>query len=236
MSQEKYDDANTVTVYAVDINTINNQVGTKQSLGTAVQVDGSLKMYGEAMGLYQLVSQNIAVNKFKRMSLNYNIIETGTLNAIICIYEKIISLNETSCEYQPRCSTLKPGINTINLGSLFDDAMTSVQVIGFTQIRGLSQVSDLRIYSDPETQLVDLDDNCADINARRIRSMGASGCVCMDGYYASSNGGKLQGRYDTCLSCLSTDVDPTCSTLAGTDASTCAKVSLFSLYQITIMN
>ena len=89
MSQEKYDDANTVTVYAVDINTINNQVGTKQSLGTAVQVDGSLKMYGEAMGLYQLVSQNIAVNKFKRMSLNYNIIETGTLNAIICIYEKI---------------------------------------------------------------------------------------------------------------------------------------------------
>ena len=236
MYQENNDDANTVTVYAVDISTINDEVGTKRSLGTAVQVDGSVKMYGEAMRLYQLGSQNITVNKFKRMSLNYNIIDPGTLNAIICIYDKFISLNETSCEYQPRCFTLKPGSNIINLGSLFDDRITSVQVIGFTQLRGLSQVSALRIYSDPETQLVDVDDNCADVNARRVRRMGASGCVCMDGYYASSNGGKLQGRYDTCLSCLSTDIDPTCSTLAGADSRTCTKVSPFSFFQIKIMN
>ena len=159
------------------------------------------RLYGNVERLYQL-SRNVTVTKFKRMSFTYSHVVQGTRtqNAAICMYEKLNNSTLEDEDCPPLCYTPEEGHNTIDLGGMFHDRIASIQCIGFTQINGISEFRDIYIFSDPEEDLINANDECADPNARRVRRLGPIGCSCMDGY-ASSNGGKLQGKYDTCLSC-----------------------------------
>ena len=200
--QEKYGESNTEPIKAVLLDLEEGETINNDGSGISVQIDGTTRLYGNVERLYQL-SRNVTVTKFKRMSFTYTHVVQGTRtqNAAICIYEKLNNSTLEDEDCPPLCYTPEEGQNTIDLGGMFHDRITSIQCIGFTQISGISEFRDIYIFSDPEEDLINANDECADPNARRVRRLGPIGCSCMDGY-VSSNGGKLQGKYDTCLSCI----------------------------------
>ena len=197
------------TIHAVFLDEDHGQIDDNRIGGTAVQGDGLVRLYGDVVRIYHL-SRNITVHKFKRISFTFEVIEGGSINAEICIYEAYNSTDiGNACP--SRCFSPDEGENVINIGgTAFDDRIAHVNYIGFIQKRGLSEVKGLQIYSDPESGTIDENDKCVDPNARRVKGMGDTGCYCMDGY-VSSNGGKHRGIYDTCLGCLSTDASKGCS-------------------------
>ena len=234
MSQERYGEPDTdVIAVLVDLyyfdQSNTNQKTMNRGGGVSVQSDGTVRLYGNLSKLYQL-STNLAVNKYKRMSFQFNLLEgsKGSQETEICMYEKFSPTSETgSCP--PICFTPEEGSNYMNIGAMFNDRMTSITVIEVIQKRGLSELKHLRMYSDLEEEVVGNDDECTDRNARRVRRMGPTGCYCLDGY-VSSNGGKLRGLYDTCLSCLGTI--PTTSVCLDENSEShqgekCAEVSTF---------
>ena len=160
-----------------------------------MQVNGAVRLYGEIERFYQL-SQDIEVHKFTRLSFTYTELESAD-GASLCLYEELNSNVQNSCP--SRCFVPEEGQNVIDLGNIFSDRMTTVRIIGFRQGGGLSECANLHMFTTAKTGTTDDKGLCVDPNARRL---GSIGCKCMDGY-ASSNGGNVQGEFDTCLSCLS---------------------------------
>ena len=174
----------------------NNSSDSSQRGGTAVQVDGSARAYGKVERFYRL-SDYISIHKFTRLTFFYAELQ-GVYDFSICIYKNLETAHaENTCP--TRCYTPEDGQNTINLGDIFNDEMTSIGIIAFRQVRGLSEVRNMRIFDEPVVSIFDENDLCIDPNAMRSARRG---CICLDGY-SSSNGGKVQGPYDTCISCLS---------------------------------
>ncbi len=168
--------------------------------GISVLMDGRIRLYGDMERFYQL-DRNVTVTKFKRISFAFT-----KINPAVDTSESVICMHENS-RHKPICFTVEDGSNSIGLGQLFNDRITSFGSISFQHNAGISEFKDFVISSDEEVDLIDASDACTDPNARRVGKLGPTGCLCMDGY-SSSNGGKLQGKYDTCLSCLcSTSID-----------------------------
>jgi len=163
--------------------------------GISVQVNGAVRLYGETERFYQL-SQDIEVHRFTRLSFMYTDLESAD-GASLCLYEGLNSTVQNSCP--SRCFVPERGQNVIDLGNVFSDRMTSVRIIGFRQGGGLSESANLHMFTTAKIPIIDENGLCIDPNARRL---GSVGCKCMDGY-TSSNGGNVQGEFDTCLSCLS---------------------------------
>jgi len=184
--------------------------------GISVQVNGSVRLYGEIERFYQL-SQDIEVHKFTRLSFMYTDLESAD-GASLCLYEELNLNVQNSCP--SRCFVPEEGHNVIDLGNIFSDRLTAVRIIGFRQGGGVSECANLHMFTTAKTGTTNDKDLCVDPNARRLVSIG---CKCMDGY-ALSNGGNVQGEFDTCLSCLSTpDCHFNASTSLGEDE--CARVS-----------
>ena len=170
--------------------------------GVVVEVDGSIRLYGNVKKIFRLEVEFI-MTKFKRMELFYTQVSQVKQTDIgsICMYEELNTGTIVDENCSPVCYTPEEGQNSINIGKMFQDRLTSVKFISFTQNDGISEVRDLNFLSDPEVGIVDEDDECVDPNARRVRSLGPTGCTCLDGYEPST-GGALQGIFDTCISCL----------------------------------
>lgn len=170
--------------------------------GVLVEVDGSIRLYGNVEKKFRL-DLEFTMTKFKRMELFYTQVSQVTQTDIgnICIYEELSTGAMVDEDCSPVCYTPEEGQNSINIGKMFQDRLTSVKFISFTQNNGISEIRDLSFLSDPEVDIIDEDDECVDPNARRVRSLGPTGCTCLDGYEPST-GGALQGIFDTCTSCL----------------------------------
>ena len=203
--------------------------------GVVVQLDGSLALYGSTRRLYRL-SRGIIVNKFSTINVTYS---TGahdpqrtqeplqrTQEITICLYDEIDYLDLKNCP--SRCFRVnKNGTNVMNLASAFNSRIAIVRYVAFEQegLRSKSTIDSLIFSNRTMTSIFDDDDKCADPNARRSRKVG---CVCMDGY-ASSNGGKVQGQYDTCIGCLSEtecSIDASVVGSSSIDKNVCSMVSI----------
>ena len=208
-----------------------NEISSNRKGGISAQIDGAVRLYGNVKKFYRIL-ENVVSHKYKRMSFIYLPISGQRQNTLICIDKMLNSSIEVEL-CSSRCYAPHEGLNTINIGRMFDDMMLSIGLIVFSQDSGLSEMKNIQIYNDRELAIVDENDECTDPNARRVRKMGPEGCVCMDGY-ASSNGGKIQGMFDTCISCISINDNSLCS-LVSEHASgfphgdTCAKVSIVNM-------
>ena len=193
---QQYNDDETSLIAAVPV-FFNSGTSSEyiQTGGTTGHVDGSTRLYGQVERLYQL-SDSISIHKFTRLTFFYAQLQ-AVQDFSVCIHENLDLASEDKCP--SRCYSPKDGQNTISLGDIFNDEITSIGVIAFRQVLGVSEVRDLRIFNETAGSIFDADDLCIDPNAMRS---GRKGCICLDGY-SSSNGGKVQGLYDTCLSCLS---------------------------------
>ena len=69
----------------------------------------------------------------------------------------------------------------------------SVEVVSF--------ISNIQIFHGDSFDVVDDNGNCKDINADTITNGDEISCMCRDGFL-SSNGGKIQGDYDSCVPCI----------------------------------
>ncbi len=204
-----------------------NTISDSERSGVSVHHDGTISLYGNTERFYQL-STILTVTKFNVFSFVYTHMNWDEVagDAAICLYEHIQDSTSDSEFCPSSCFLPKEGQNTIYLGEIFMDRTVSLQFIRFMQTQGTSEIRNLNIFSSPEKDVIDTNDLCTDPNARRVRSMGSTGCLCMDGYI-SSNSGKLQGTYDTCLSCLPSSPFFDCAINydLGFDHSKCALVS-----------
>ena len=168
--------------------------------GSAVQMDGSVLLYGDTDTSYTF-SQKIFICKFSRFTLSYSKLEP-VHNIHICLSDQLNG-NQYPTVNMPtlcssRCFVPQEGYNEINIGKMFGDRLSTIDTLVFHQTRGKSKVGALHVFNVTETKVINDLNQCSDSNARRAQMYG---CWCFDGF-ASSAGGKLQGQFDTCLSCL----------------------------------
>jgi len=186
--------------------------GVLVSAGTDV-----VTLFGHVHKVFNL-TRPIAVNKFTRLQCGVSVIN-GVDSVGICLYE---DLSDASEENQDRCHKVQlSSVIDIAIGQLLNGKKTNIKFIGFTQdnnsqtpIAGEAAVSSISIIQGANTDIVDEDGVCKDPNARTIVSGDATVCMCVDGY-VSSNGGKEQGPFDSCIQCI---LSPTCRFDGGTCA------------------
>ena len=196
--------------------------------GVVVQLDGSIRLYGSTTRLYRL-SQGITVHKFSIMSAcSFSQVPPIPQEVSICLFEDLASAVLDNCP--SRCFPLEYyDTNVMSLAAAFNSRIATVRFIAFKLegFRGDSIIKSLTFSNGTMTSIFDDDDKCVDPNARRSTR---DGCVCMDGY-ASSNGGKIQEAYDSCVDCLTEAncaVDASFVGSGSIDQHLCSKVSILS--------
>ncbi len=206
--------------------------------GVSVQVNGWLHLYG-SFTKYLKLSNSIDINKFTQMKIQVHkerFSEQSNFNSklIICLYEDIGKEAMDDCP--SRCRELQVGTSqTLLLADMFNNRKTSVNYIVLKQSYPSSsqsmvsleytRIGDFR-FIDDDVRYIE-DNRCLDNNARllTLQLSKKQACQCLDGFVAS-NGGKIQGVYDTCISCLDR---PSCaldsSALGLGKSDVCANVS-----------
>ncbi len=217
--------------------------------GVSVHPNGWLHLYGSFTKYFKL-SNSIDINKFTQMKIQVHkepFSEERNLDSklIICLYEDIGKGIKEDCP--SRCKEVEISIDqtliptdmlkerTLFLGDMFNSRKTNVNYIVLRQSYPSSRQSMLSLeYTRiEEIRFIDTDvhyitgNRCLDNNARllTVQQSKIQTCQCLDGFVAS-NGGKIQGVYDTCISCLdrpSCDVDSSALGLGKSDV--CANVS-----------
>ncbi len=200
--------------------------------GTLVQEHyENILIYGSVDKIYKIESP-IEANQFTQMSIELKEV-TGPAEAItLCLYEGLDL--DIALECSSRCRKLEYGMNLFKLSRMFHYRDTSVQYIRIKQVGGIDSTSTSPIsalsnilFSTDAKAIVDENGLCVDTNALTVQSTQGVVCKCLDGF-VSSNGGKVQGVHDTCVSCM---FQPACSIDANyidasRDAGYCAKVSI----------
>ncbi len=193
------------------------------------EYDSTINLFGSVDKVYQL-SDSIIVNKLTMMSF---ILEQSVEveQTALCFYEDLTMNAIKGCE--SRCYVPKVGENNINMGNIFHDRETSIQYIRLKQSGTLdtngedakSTISNLHSRTE-SAAIIDEFGLCIDPNSIVLQSPQGPSCRCLDGFI-SSNGGKVQSIYDTCVSCFLLPDCPYDATIIETarDNGTCAKVS-----------
>jgi len=181
---------------------------------TSSALTGVVTLFGHVHKVFNL-TRPIVINKFTRLQCDVSMLK-GVDSVGICLYE---DLSDASEENQDRCHKVQlSNVIDVAIGQLFNGKQTSIRFIGFIQdnsqspIAGKSVVSNISIIQGANTDLLDDDGKCRDTNAKTIGSGNATVCMCVDGYVAS-NGGKVQGQFDSCIQCI---LSPTCRFDGGT--------------------
>ncbi len=201
--------------------------------GVLVQeYDKTINLVGSVDRLFQL-SSAITVNKLTSISFTFNHQSIELEQTSLCFYEDL-SVNVIN-ECESRCYSPKVGENDINFGHIFHDRNTTVQYMRLKQIGSLddtkmendiSTISNLLTRTESATIINDFG-LCKDPNSVILQSPQGPSCRCLDGF-VSSNGGNVQGLYDTCVSCFLLPECPYDATIIDTARNNgiCARVSL----------
>ncbi len=193
------------------------------------EYDETINLFGSVDKVYQL-SDPITVNKLTMIS--FNIEESIEVEQTsLCFYEDLTLSVMNGCE--SRCYIPSVGENDVNIGNIFHDRETSIQYMRLKRVGPLdvivenakSTVSNLQSRTE-STDIFDDFGLCIDPNSVVLQSPQGPSCRCLDGFIAS-NGGKVQGMYDTCVSCFLLPDCPYDATIIETarENGICAKVS-----------
>jgi len=198
--------------------------------GVALQPDNSINLYGTASVIYKL-SDAVTVNKYTDLHVDAISVGQG-ISIKICL---LTTDDFNTIQYCPSfCYSANEGsmsIDTaVNVGEMVGDRMVQISHVGFLQTSHASDhspnIDDNKtsiqnvglLERDGDKNITDAKGKCKDPNSRILRDPSriiGDRCSCFDGF-VSSNGGKNQGIFDTCISCL-----------PGTGPSTSASSSCF---------
>ena len=186
--------------------------------GSHILPNGTLQVFGDVELLYRFESP-ITINKFSRLKLSLHTKEMPE-QFNLCIFEDkdgaddyVIVGNEYRCLDITNLDNIE-----INLGSFFEDRMTAVNSITFSQVNrkersfGESELNNITFVSSTDTHpIFHINGTCKDINAYKIQkapdnSSDFDMCACGDKFVAS-NGGIILGENDTCVLCLGCALD-----------------------------
>jgi len=218
--------------YSHNTSTNSNKKGPDEGFpkgGTLVQEHyENIHIYGSVDKIYQIESP-IEANKFTQMSIELKEVAGPAETVTLCLYEGLDL--DIALECSSRCRKLEYGMNLFKLSRMFHYREASVQyirikqagVVDSTSTTPISALSNI-LFSTDAKAIVDENGLCVDTNALTVQSTQGGLCKCLDGF-VSSNGGKVQGANDACVSCM---FQPACSIDAihidaSRDAGYCAK-------------
>lgn len=176
----------------------------------------TMRIFGVTDKIYYFHSP-VYIDKFSSISFDIESYETPS-SCSFCIYENETEFksNSTLVEDEERCTNLifeENGTSkvSITLGRLFGYRKTEIKYLRIVQDKGNNihfltsssksevLISNLKIERDGQTEFSNVECNLYDSHSAPVEDFSMNKCVCDDGYI-SSNGGKVIGGLDKCVS------------------------------------
>ena len=189
-------------------NVSDSQVG-----GVHVLPDRMLEMYGNVKPLF-IFDLPVQIHKFSILTFSLNAVKAPASFAL-CLYEEKSGFeeNETIVGNEYRCKNVTNYGNVeVMIGVFFENRMTEINAIRFTQFNELNPTSErsdvigITFRSDDKEPIFNSFGECNDSHAFTIQIDGTDECMCTDQFVAS-NGGRVLGEYDSCVACLGCALD-----------------------------
>ncbi len=159
--------------------------------------NANLEIYGVTRRSFE-PALSISVNKFSGLNFTIGAVEDYVVK--ICAWENHVD------DFNPYCFVpVETGDVYIDLGKILYGKKTVISFLTFAQNldgRGVDSaisISDLTFWYRPNTDIVDDNGVCKDINAHP-QPVGEQKCRCRNGFVAS-NGGRIQTIMDDCVPC-----------------------------------
>ena len=177
--------------------------------GIAVNPDGVAGYMSGSVNKMFRFTKAVSVNKFTM--LQFFVVDANNASSRfgICVHENFPGgndvealQNERQCE-ETGPSSVTNGAVEISFGQLLNGKNTQVEFIQIYASNADFSISSVAIVQGENTDIYD-ENGCKDINADTVGSGEATTCFCKGGY-VSSNGGKQQGPYDSCIRCIESD-------------------------------
>lgn len=178
-----------------------------EDAGVVVESESTIHLFGNTSRLFEL-TKTIDVQKFMRIKFYVDVNGDEEIERVgLCLHD---TFPNGSYGDQDQCYTVATGGRfDIDLGQFFYNRKTSVAFVSFFMELPSSMsdntveasISAISILPGENTDIVDENGQCKDLNAKTVRDGEETSCLCMDGF-VSSNGGKQQGLLDSCVSCL----------------------------------
>ena len=172
---------------------------------SGVNVDGisaSVHIFGSTIEMLEL-SDQVTVNKFTRLQYTVAVTESVERSGL-CLFEDLPGEDKVDFS-QCHEVNLSEDVD-VPIGELLNGRQVLIHYIAFIQ-EGLAEansiISEINIKQDENTDIYD-ENGCKDVNAITSGSGNSTVCTCTDGYI-SSNGGKIQGEFDSCVKCVKSD-------------------------------
>lgn len=171
--------------------------------GVAVESSSLVRLYDDFYEVFAL-AEALAFNKFTRLKFT---VECPASDVSICFYEGVKDISRNT---KKQCHNVEASGSQnvdIRVGELLDDKKTNISYIAIAQkIISLAEdteayITAISIYPGENTDIVDENGQCKDINAETLTVGNEIICRCLDGFIAS-NGGKIQTKLDSCVPCL----------------------------------
>ena len=169
--------------------------------GIVVEVDKSISLFGAAREILNITSP-IAINKFTRLQYSVSVGEF-LQNLRFCVFEQFPGDFNTEGSH---CQIVDSSQDVdVAFGDLLNGKQADINFIGLVQevmapLEASSIISDINIIQGESTDIFD-ENGCKDINAITSGTGESTVCTCGNGF-VSSNGGKKQGQFDTCVPCI----------------------------------
>ena len=187
----------------------NEQSGSNDSGGIAVNRDGdSVYISGSVNEMFRL-TKAVSVNIFTMLQLFVVGANDASGRVGICVYESLPGGNNVAelqngrrC-HETQSSSLTNDAVEVSFGQLLNGKKTQVEFIELYASNAAFSISSVAIVQGESTDIYD-ENGCKDQNAETVGSGEATKCFCKGGY-VSSNGGKQQGPYDSCIRCIESD-------------------------------
>ena len=169
--------------------------------GVVIRSSDELQVYQGTFRLFQL-SKGIEVNKNTRFQAS---LESQDTDISLCFFESIDDIeNEYACQELHHLDDTTNSID-FHLGRTLNYKSTVLNYVAVKQLptTGSSTIiNDFMFVEDLGSDLFNENGECVDPNAeRKMDEDGTAFCMCRL-EYVSSNGGRMQGRFDQCVPCI----------------------------------
>jgi len=178
---------------------VGNQI---EAGGVVVKEKDTIDILGDTFRVFKLF-KSFNFNKHTRLEVQLINVDVALLMGV-CVYETLEDENNLK-----QCVQLPSYVGQIdiNVGSLLNYRIGKIGFIAFVQTGAAlldngTSIRKIAFVQGDDTDIVDENGQCTDQNALTTIQDGNKTCICDDGY-VSSNGGKVQGELDSCISCVS---------------------------------
>ena len=165
-------------------------------------ISASVHIFRSTIEMFEL-SDQVIVNKFTRLQYTVTV-STSVERSGLCLFEDLPGEDKVDLS-QCHEVNLSQDVD-VPIDELLNGREALVHYIAFIQegyAEAYSIISEIKIKQGENTDIYD-ENGCKDVNAITSGSGSSTLCTCTDGYI-SSNGGKTQGGFDSCVKCVLSD-------------------------------